>query len=115
MNKEKSTTFIFDKKVIENWLNEENEKKISPMDIYNLINKSYNLYDGRKFIFKDYINELARQQKKLKNEENILFYFFDITISLHMLRSEVFNKEDRKKFLDTIVSSMNKIGEDISE
>ena len=109
MSKEKSTTFIFDKTVIENWLNEESKKKISPIDIYNMINKSYNLYDGRKFIFKDYINELARQQKELKKEGNILYSFFDITISLHILRSSVLPV--KKKFTDLIKSSMDNITE----
>jgi len=111
MSKEKSTTFKFDKKVFENWINETDGKKISPKDIYNVINKSYNLYTGKKILIKDYINELARQQKELKKEGNILYSFFDITISLHILRSKVFNKEDKKRFIDLIQSSMDNITE----
>jgi len=70
-----------------------NDKNISGKEIYDIVNKSYGINYGEIISTSKYLYELTGQSLKLKKEESKLYPFFDITISLLLIRK---NSELRK-------------------
>ena len=70
-----------------------NDENLSGKEIYDIVNKSYGINYGEIISTSKYLCELTGQSLKLKKEESKLYPFFDITISLLLIRK---NSELRK-------------------
>ena len=71
-----------------------NKKNLSGRKAYDIVNESYGIKYGEIINLSNYICELSGQSLKLKKLESKLHPFFDITISLLLIRK---NYNMRKK------------------
>ena len=91
---EKGTgNFNLDLNKLKSLIKSKNDENLSGKEIYDIVNKSYGINYGEIISTSKYLCELTGQSLKLKKEESKLYPFFDITISLLLIRK---NSELRK-------------------
>ena len=67
-------------------INSKKERNLSGKRAYDIVNESYKIKYGEKIHVSNYITELCSQSLKLKKLESKFHPFFDITISLLLIR-----------------------------
>lgn len=82
MDTEKGTNYEINFDIFMVMVEERFTETINVNDVFCVVNRSYGIKKNEKINIGEYVNELAKQSLKFKNEKNILYTFFDITLGL---------------------------------
>lgn len=97
MSTEKGTGYKINFDIFMVMVEERFTETINVNDVYCIVNRSYGIKKDDKINIGAYVNELAKQSLKFKNDKNILYTFFDITLGV--ISKHSIKLDDRGKFL----------------
>ena len=103
MSTEKSTkdSFELNYEILLVMVEERFNSKITMKDVYEVINRSYGIRNDTIVNMVEYVNELARMAKEYKEENNILYTFFDITLGI--ITKKFVKDKDAHEILDEMI------------